>query len=94
MRKQNLPQPFQIGKVRFEDCFTAPSPSGNGIRITPYGQETIVSLYRFEAIRYKAAGNEPLSIVMVRVPGEHSNDVKFCTQRFPSQHESHEKAKL
>jgi hypothetical protein len=25
MRKRNLPQPFEIDKIRFKDCFTAPS---------------------------------------------------------------------
>jgi hypothetical protein len=34
MRKRNLPQPFQIDKVRFEDCFTAPSLRHFGVLIT------------------------------------------------------------
>ncbi|MCA1962185.1 MAG: hypothetical protein LDL33_15495 [Desulfomonile sp.] len=42
-----------------------------------YGQETIVSVHRLEAIRYKAAGNEPLSIVMVRDPGGTYPDTVF-----------------
>ena len=25
MRKRNVPQPFEIDKIRFRDCFTAPS---------------------------------------------------------------------
>jgi len=25
MAKRNLPQPFEIDKIRFKDCFTAPS---------------------------------------------------------------------
>jgi hypothetical protein len=34
MRKQNLPQPFQIDKMRFADCFTAPSLRHFGVLIT------------------------------------------------------------
>src|SRR5208283_4188491 len=34
MRKRNLPQPFQIDKVRFGDCFTAPSLRHFGVLIT------------------------------------------------------------
>jgi hypothetical protein len=50
------------------------------IWITLYGQETIVEAYRFEAIWYKAAGNEPLSVVMVRDPGgKYPNTVFFDT---------------
>lgn len=50
------------------------------IWITLYGQETIVEAYRFEAIWYKAAGNEPLSIVMVRDPaGKYPDTVFFDT---------------
>jgi hypothetical protein len=45
--------------------------------ITLYGQETIVSVYRFDAIWYKAAGNEPLSIVMVHDPGDKYPDTVF-----------------
>jgi hypothetical protein len=33
MRKRNLPQPFQIDKVRFADCFTAPSLRHLGVFI-------------------------------------------------------------
>ena len=47
------------------------------IWISLYGQETIVEAYRFEAIWYKAAGNEPLSIVMVRDPGGKYPDTVF-----------------
>jgi hypothetical protein len=50
------------------------------IWISLYGQETIVEACRFEAIWYKAAGNEPLSIVMVRDPGgKYPNTVFFDT---------------
>lgn len=38
------------------------------IWISLYGQETIVEVYRLEAIWYNAAGNEPLSVVLVRDP--------------------------
>lgn len=37
----------------------------------------IVSVYRFRAIWYKAAGNEPLSIVMVKDPGCKYPDTVF-----------------
>jgi hypothetical protein len=47
------------------------------IWISLYGQETIVSVHRFKAIWYKAAGNEPLSIVMVRDPGDKYPDTVF-----------------
>ena len=47
------------------------------IWISLYGQETIVSVCRFEAIWYKAAANEPLSIVMVRDPGGKYPDTVF-----------------
>jgi hypothetical protein len=50
------------------------------IWISLYGQETIVSVHRFEAIWYKAAGNEPLAIVMVRDPGgKYPDTVYFDT---------------
>ena len=50
------------------------------IWISLYGQQTIVSVYRFRAIWYKAAGNEPLSIVMVKDPGcKHPDTVFFDT---------------
>ena len=47
------------------------------IWISLYGQETIVSVNRFMAIWYKAAGNEPLSIVMVQDPGGKYPDTVF-----------------
>ncbi|MGB6067998.1 MAG: hypothetical protein WBG50_24595 [Desulfomonilaceae bacterium] len=33
MRKRNLSQPFQIDKIRFADCFTAPSLRHFGVLI-------------------------------------------------------------
>jgi hypothetical protein len=57
--------------------FTHDENQWEWIWITLYGQETIVSVYRFEAIWYKAAGNEPLSIVMVRDPGGKYPDTVF-----------------
>jgi hypothetical protein len=47
------------------------------IWISLYGKETIVSVHRFEAIWYKAAGNELLSVVMVRDPGGKCSDTVF-----------------
>jgi hypothetical protein len=57
--------------------FTHEGNQWEWIWITLYGQETIVSVHQFEAIWYKAAGNEPLSIVMVRDPGGKYPDTVF-----------------
>jgi hypothetical protein len=55
-------------------------PQWEWIWITLYGQETIVSVHHFLAIWYKAAGNEPLSIAMVRDPaGKYPDTVFFDT---------------
>jgi hypothetical protein len=60
--------------------FTHGGSQWEWIWISLYGKETIVSVYRFEAIWYKAAGNEPLSIVMVRDPsGKYPDTVFFDT---------------
>lgn len=59
------------------------------IWITLYSQETIVSVHRFRAIWYKAAGNEPLSIVMVRDPaGKYPDTVFFDTDTGASDEET------
>ncbi len=47
------------------------------IWISLYGKETIVSVHRFEAIWYKAGGNELLSVVMVGDPGGKYPDTVF-----------------
>jgi DDE superfamily endonuclease len=47
------------------------------IWITLYGQQTMVCVRRFEAIWYKAAGNELLSIVLVRDPAGKYPDTAF-----------------
>lgn len=57
--------------------FTHEGTQWEWIWITLYGQETIVSVHHFQAIWYKAAGNEPLSIVMVRDPGGKYPDTVF-----------------
>lgn len=50
------------------------------IWISLYGQQTVVCVRRFEAIWYKAAGNDLLSIVMVRDPaGKYPDTVFFDT---------------
>ena len=55
-------------------------PDWEWIWITLYGHETTVCVRRFEAIWYKAAGNELLSIVMVRDPaGRYPATVFFDT---------------
>ena len=46
-------------------------------RIKMYGHETTILVYRFKAIWYKAAGNEPLSIVLVRDPAGKYPDTAF-----------------
>jgi hypothetical protein len=51
-------------------------------RIKMYGHETTILVYRFKAIWYKAAGNEPLSIVLVRDPvGKYPDTAFFDTDR-------------
>ncbi len=60
-----------------KSLFTHDATPWEWIWINLYGQETIVSVHRFEAIWYKAAGNEPLSIVMVRDPGGKYPDTVF-----------------
>jgi hypothetical protein len=60
-----------------KSIFTHERSQWEWIWITLYGQETIVSVHQFEAIWYKAAGNEPLSIVMVRDPGGKYPDTVF-----------------
>jgi hypothetical protein len=64
-----LPSPKSI--------FTYHGTQWEWIWISLYGQETIVSVHRFKAIWYKAAANEPLSIVMVRDPGGKYPDTVF-----------------
>lgn len=50
------------------------------VLIRLYGKETIVSVRRFRAIWYKAAGNEPLSVVLVRDPvGDYPDQAYFDT---------------
>jgi hypothetical protein len=60
-----------------KSIFTRNESQWEWIWIALYGQETIVSVCRFDAIWYKAAGNEPLSIVMVRDPGGKYPDTVF-----------------
>ena len=59
------------------------------IWIKLYGQETIVAICRFKAIWYKAAGNEALSIVMVRDPsGKYPDTIFFDTDTGASDEET------
>jgi hypothetical protein len=60
-----------------KSIFTYEGNQWEWVWITLYGQETIVSVHQFEAIWYKAAGNEPLSIVLVRDPGGKYPDTVF-----------------
>jgi len=60
-----------------KSVFTDLKTQWEWIWISLYGQETIVSVHRFRAIWYKAAGNETLSIVMVRDPGGKYPDTVF-----------------
>ena len=66
---QRLPTP--------ESIFNNPATKWEWIRMSLYGKETIVSVYRFEAIWYKAAANELLSIVLVRDPAGQYPDMAF-----------------
>ncbi len=59
------------------------------IELCLYGKQTVVVVYRFEAIWYKAAGNEPLSIVLVWDPtGEYPDSVYFDTDTTASDEET------
>lgn len=59
------------------------------IWIRLYGQETIVEAYRYEAIWYKAAGNELLSVVLVRDPaGKYPSTAFFDTDMGASDKET------
>jgi len=78
---ERLPTPASL--------FSYWGPQWEWIWITLYGQETIVSVYHFQAIWYKAAGNEPLSIAMVRDPGgKHPDTVFFDTDTAASREET------
>lgn len=69
---ERLPTPASL--------FSYWGPQWEWIWIALYGQETIVSVHQFGAIWYKAAGNEPLAIVMVRDPaGKYPDTVFFDT---------------
>jgi SRSO17 transposase len=59
------------------------------IELCLYGKQSVVVVYRFEAIWYKAAGNEPLSIVLVWDPtGEYPDSVYFDTDTTASDEET------
>lgn len=54
-----------------------------------YGKETIVAVHQFKAIWYKVAGNEPLSIVLVRDPaGKYPDSAYFDTDTTASDEET------
>ena len=53
-----------------------------------YGKETIVEVFQLDAIWYGAAGNEPLTVVLVRDPcGKYPNTAFFDTDREASDQE-------
>lgn len=59
------------------------------IEVCLYGKQTVLVVYRFTAIWYKAAGNEPLSIALVWDPtGEYPDTVYFDTDSEASQEET------
>jgi hypothetical protein len=59
------------------------------IWISLYGQQTMVCIRRFEAIWYKAAGNELLSIALVRDPaGKYPDTAFFDTDTTASDHQT------
>lgn len=56
------------------------------IDVCLYGKQVVVVVYRFKAVWYKAAGNEPLSIVLVWDPtGEYPDTVYFDTDTASSE---------
>ena len=76
-----LPTPHSM----FED----PNQRWEWIWIRLYGRQTILAVHQFRAIWYKAAGNEPLSIVLVRDPaGEYPDTVYFDTDITASDEET------
>lgn len=69
---ERLPTPRAI--------FNEPTRVWQWIWICLYGKETILAVHQFVAIWYKGAGNEPLSIVLVRDPtGEYPDVAYFDT---------------
>ncbi len=63
-----------------QSTFNDPTHVWQWIWICLYGKETILAVSQFPAIWYKGAGNEPLSIVLVRDPtGEYPDVVYFDT---------------
>ena len=59
------------------------------IEIPIYGKEPVLAVYQFTAIWYNAAGNEPLSIVLVWDPaGDYPDAVYFDTDTAASDEET------
>ncbi len=84
----DLEQPRKRGRPRKKgdrlptpnDFFGDSQITWEWVWITLYGKQTIVETHKFEAIWYKAAGNEQLSIVLVRDPtGEYPDTAFFDT---------------
>jgi hypothetical protein len=72
MKGERLPTP--------QSMFNDPKLGWEWIELRIYGKEPVLAVHQFEAIWYKAAGNDPLSIVLVWDPaGKYPDTVYFDT---------------
>lgn len=81
LKEERLPTPQTI--------FNDPTHVWDGIWICLSGKETMLAVHQFQAIWYKAAKNEPLSIVLVRDPdGKYPDTAYFDTDTTASDQET------
>ena len=81
MKGERLPTP----QAMYDD----PNQTWYWIWISLYGKETILAVHQFKAIWYKAAANQPLSIVLVRDPtGKYRDTTYFDTDTSASDEET------
>lgn len=74
--------------VSLSTLFRHPGIQWEWIWTRLYGKETIVAVFQFDAIWYGAAGNEPLTVVLVRDPcGKYPDTAFFDTDREASDQE-------
>jgi len=89
-RSKTKGRPRQKGArlVSLSTLFTHPDIQWEWIWTRLYGKETIVEVFQFDAIWYGAAGNEPLTVVLVRDPcGKYPDTAFFDTDREASDQE-------
>jgi hypothetical protein len=68
--------------VSLSSLFTHATIQWEWIWVRPQGKETIVEVFQFNAIWYGAAGNDPLTVVLVRDPcGKYPDMAFFDTDR-------------